>query len=79
MNARVCRCCGGAIGTEAQRPGTHVCADCERLLEDDSPSRALLEMAELGGPGQEALQSQGRASSEIRDPELQGSSTVWVS
>ena len=47
MNARVCRCCGGVIGTEAQRPGSHVCPDCERLLEDDSPARTLEAMAEL--------------------------------
>ncbi len=38
MKPRVCRCCGGEIS--AQSANENVCADCERLLEDDSPAVA---------------------------------------
>ncbi len=36
---RVCRSCGGDLSQDVP-VNQHICADCERLLEDDSPLAA---------------------------------------
>ena len=38
MKPRICRCCGGQIWEGATGANDNLCADCERFLEDDSPS-----------------------------------------
>lgn len=47
------------MGTAAQKPESHVCADCERFLEDDSPWQILQAM---DGP------EEGNAVSAPADP-----------
>jgi hypothetical protein len=42
MRPWVCRCCGGAIVSNNAVAERHVCPDCERLLEDNSPEQMAL-------------------------------------
>jgi hypothetical protein len=40
MPLTVCRCCGGKVAAEQLRRDSNpnICPNCERLLEDESPS-----------------------------------------
>lgn len=41
MLPTLCRCCGGPIVRPERNRNANVCADCERLLEDDSAWQAV--------------------------------------
>ena len=49
MKVRVCRFCREPIFPGRPVLNAHVCADCQRLLEDDSPLRAAFFLT--GFPG----------------------------
>jgi hypothetical protein len=47
MFPNVCHCCGGQIAPSDQGRRVHICKDCERLIEDDSPSVTALALQAL--------------------------------
>src|SRR5258708_2268313 len=59
MLPTLCRCCGGPILRPESNQNANVCADCERLLEDDSALQAVADFQ--ADPGERAAGPQGQA------------------
>ncbi len=57
MLPTLCRCCGGPIARPERNRNANVCADCERLLADDSALQAVADFQ--ADPGERAAGPEG--------------------
>src|SRR4030095_71499 len=76
MDPTVCRCCGGEILTRSGN--ANLCTDCERLMEDESPIRAVNAVTRedeslTSGPANATCLSSPNCPSDSLAPDLTGS------